>query len=130
MIKLLDLLIEAGNNSSVKIDKQFNLELINRINFNYNKNFTELTPREINDGFCHIWAELFVEKFGGERQWSFDFPNEVDGHNWVKLNNKYYDAEASNGVANLEELPFFKRIIAKRGTEWLNADFFDGISSE
>ena len=111
MIKLKDLL----ENAIVNIDSKFNSELINYINKNYREDYTTLTPREINDGYCDLWASLFVKKFGGEHQWSYDFPNEPNGHSWVKLNNKFYDAEAPNGVSNLDQLPEFQRFIKKYG---------------
>ena len=125
MIKLKDLL----ENAIVNIDSKFNSELINYINNEYRENYTTLTPREINDGYCDLWASLFVKKFGGEHQWSYDFPNEPNGHSWVKLNNKFYDAEAPNGVSNLEELPEFQRFISKYGNEWLNDLFYNNIES-
>ena len=125
MIKLKDLL----ENANVNIDSKFNSDLINYINNEYREDYTTLTPREINDGYCDLWASLFVKKFGGEHQWSFDFPNEPNGHSWVKLNNKFYDAEATNGVSNLEELPEFQRFIKKYGNEWLNDSFYKNIQS-
>ena len=125
MIKLKDLL----ENAIVNIDSKFNSELINYINKNYREDYTTLTPKEINDGYCDLWASLFVKKFGGEHQWSYDFPNEPNGHSWVKLNNKFYDAEAHNGVSNLEELPEFQRFISKYGNEWLNDSFYNNIES-
>jgi hypothetical protein len=125
MIKLKDLL----ENAIVNIDSKFNSELINYINKNYREDYTTLTPREINDGYCDLWASLFVKKFGGEHQWSYDFPNEPNGHSWVKLNNKFYDAEAPNGVSNLDQLPEFQRFIKKYGNEWLNDTFYKNIES-
>jgi hypothetical protein len=125
MIKLKDLL----ENAIVNIDSKFNSELINYINNEYREDYTTLTPREINDGYCDLWASLFVKKFGGEHQWSFDFPNEPNGHSWVKLNNKFYDAEATNGVSSLTELPEFQRFISKYGNEWLNDSFYKNIQS-
>ena len=125
MIRLKDLLKE----SIVNIDKKFNDELIDRINDEYLENYTSLTPKEINDGYCDMWAALFVEKFGGKHYWSFDFPTGPCGHSWVKLNNKLYDAEVPNGVSSLEELPFVQRAIKKYGKDWLTDIFYDGIQS-
>jgi len=123
MIKLKDLL------ENVNIDSKFNSDLINYINKEYREDYTTLTPREINDGYCDLWASLFVKKFGGEHQWSYDFPNEPNAHSWVKLNNKFYDAEAPNGVSSLIELPEFQRFISKYGNEWLNDSFYKNIQS-
>ena len=126
MIKLKDILT---NEAVVNIDSKFNSELIDNINDEYREDYTSLTPKEINDGYCDMWASLFVEKFGGEHQWSYDFPNDPIGHSWVKLDNKFYDAEAPNGVSNLEKLPFFQRSIKKNGSDWLNDEFYKGIQS-
>jgi hypothetical protein len=125
MIKLKDLL----ENANVNIDSKFNSDLINYINKEYREDYTTLTPREINDGYCDLWASLFIKKFGGEHQWSYDFPNEPNAHSWVKLNNKFYDAEATNGVSSLTELPEFQRFISKYGNEWLNDSFYKNIQS-
>ena len=113
----------------VKIDQEFNDELIDNINDEYSEDYTTLTPQEINDGYCDMWATLFVEKFGGEHQWSFDFPNDPNGHSWVKLNNKFYDAETTDGTPTLEKLPFFQRSIQKNGKDWLNDTFYKNIQS-
>jgi hypothetical protein len=78
-------------------------------------------------GYCDIWASLFMERFGGDHQWSFDFPNDPNGHSWVKLGNKFYDAEMLNGTTELTNLPFFQRFIKKYGTAWLDAEFYTNI---
>jgi hypothetical protein len=127
MIKLTNILKEIGNTSPVKIDKEFETELINKINDEYYEKYTILTPKEINNGYCDMWASLFVDKFGGQHQWSFDFPNDPNGHSWVKLNNKFYDAEALNGVLSLDKLPFFQRAIKKYGIDWLDNEFYNNI---
>jgi hypothetical protein len=125
MIKLRYLIKEV----SVKIDQRFNAELIDKINNEYREDYTTLTPQEINDGYCDVWATLFVQKFGGKHQWSFDFPNDPSGHSWVLLNNKYYDAEKPDGVSSLEELPFFQRSMEKNGKGWLDDEFYKNIQS-
>jgi hypothetical protein len=121
MIRLRDLLKE------VIIGNKFNSELIDRINDEYMEDYQSLTPEEINDGYCDVWAGLFVEKFGGDHQWSFDFPNDPNGHSWVKFNDKFYDAEMLNGTIELTELPFFQRSIQKYGNSWLDSDFYKNI---
>ncbi len=125
MIRLKSLLKEA----IVKIDKEFNDELIDRINDEYNEDYQSLTPKQINDGYCDMWASLFVEKFGGKHYWSFDFPTAACGHSWVKLGNKFYDSEVPNGVLSLEQLPFVQRAIKQYGKDWLTDTFYDGIQS-
>jgi hypothetical protein len=78
MIRLKDILKES------RIDNNFQSELIARINDEYREDYKSLTPQEINNGYCDIWASLFMERFGGDHQWSFDFPNDPSGHSWVK----------------------------------------------
>jgi hypothetical protein len=124
MIKLKDIIKEAV----VNINSKFNSELIDNINDEYRENFTTLTPKEINNGYCDMWAKLFVEKFGGKHQWTFDIPNDVNGHAWVKLNNKFYDAEVPKGVSKLEEIPYIQRAISKlKSSEWLDNTFYKNI---
>jgi hypothetical protein len=117
-------------NESINIDSKFNSELIDKINDEYYEDYTSLTPKEINDGYCDMWASLFVEKFGGQHQWSYDFPNDPNGHSWVKLNNKFYDAEVPNGVLSLKQLPYFQRSIKQNGNKWLNDEFYKNILPE
>jgi hypothetical protein len=129
MIQLIDILLEVDK-SIVNIDSEFNSELIDKINNEYREDYTSLTPKEINDGYCDMWASLFVKKFGGQHQWSYDLPNDSNGHSWVKLNNKFYDAEAPDGVSSLEQLPYFQRSIKQNGSEWLNDEFYKNILTE
>ena len=126
MIKLRDILKEAV----VKIDQQFNKELLSKINQEYKENFKTLTPKEINNGYCDQWATLFVDKFGGKHQWTYDIPEDANGHSWVLLNGKYYDAEKPAGVSKLEELPYMQRAIARlKSSEWMDGDFYKNIQS-
>ena len=129
MIQLIDILLEVDK-SIVNINPEFNSELINIINNEYNEDYTSLTPREINNGYCDMWANLFVEKFGGTHQWSYDIPNDPNGHSWVKFGDEFYDAEAPNGVSSLEQLPYFQRSIKQNGSEWLNDEFYKNILTE
>lgn len=115
--------------ATVDVNSEFDSELINNINDEYHEDYTTLTPEEINDGYCDMWASLFVKKFGGEHQWSYDFPNDPNGHSWVKLNNKFYDAEVPEGTPDLEKLPFFQRSIKKNGKDWLTDQFYKNIQS-
>ena len=121
MIKLKSLLNE------ISLNAEFNAELIDRINDEYMEDYESLTPQEINNGYCDIWASLFVEKFGGDHQWSFDFPNDPNGHSWVKLGNKFYDAEMLHGTPELKNLPFFQRAIQQYGESWLDTEFYKNI---
>lgn len=69
--------------NELKIDADFQSELIDQINDEYAEEYDTLTPQEINDGYCDIWARLFVDRYGGTHQWSFDFPHDPNGHSWV-----------------------------------------------
>jgi hypothetical protein len=116
--------------AAIDINAEFNAELIDRINDEYREDYKSLTPGEINDGYCDQWALLFVEKFGGKHQWTFDIPNDPNGHSWVKLNNKFYDAEVPKGVSKLEEIPYIQRAIARlKSSEWLDDSFYKNIQS-
>ena len=116
--------------ATVDDNDEFNAELINNINDEYREDYTTLTPEEINDGYCDMWASLFVEKFGGEHQWSYDFPNDPNGHSWVKLNNKFYDAEVPEGVTQLEDIPYFQRAIKCIGNRrWIDSAFERNIQT-
>ena len=121
MIKLKSLLNE------ISLNADFSDELIDRINDEYMEDYESLTPQEINNGYCDIWASLFVEKFGGDHQWSFDFPNDPNGHSWVKFGNKFYDAEMLHGTPELKNLPFFQRVIQQYGESWLDTEFYKNI---
>ena len=60
--------------------------------------------------------------------WTFDIPNDPNGHSWVKLNNKFYDAEVPKGVSKLEEIPYIQRAITKlKSSEWLDDSFYKNI---
>ena len=126
MIKLKSLL----NESMPKIDTAFNAELIDTINDEYMEDFTTLKPEEINDGYCDLWAAQFVDKFGGEHQWSFDFPSDPNGHSWVLNRGKYYDAEIPSGVSQLKDIPYFIRAIARlKSSNWIDSSFKSGIQT-
>jgi hypothetical protein len=123
MIRLRDIINE------LKIDADFQSELIDQINDEYAEEYDTLTPQEINDGYCDIWARLFVDRYGGTHQWSFDFPHDPNGHSWVKRGNKFYDAEVPTGTTELTNLPFFQRFIKRYGSEWLDSEFYNNIQT-
>jgi hypothetical protein len=116
--------------SVVRIDKTFNADLIDAINTEYNEDYTTLTPMEINDGYCDMWAGQFTTRFGGQHQWSFDFPGDPNGHSWVKRGGKYYDAEIPDGVTRLEQIPYFQRAIKRVGNaHWIDSEFRGNIQT-
>lgn len=71
----------------------------------------EFTPRLCNTGYCDMYADAFIETHGGELLYTevISDGSGTFGHTFVKLNGKYYDAEAPNGVSRLIDLPYFKR---------------------
>ena len=127
MIKLKDILQE------IQIDRSFDEDLIDAINDEYMEDYQELTPKEINNGYCDMWARQFVDRFGGEHQWSYDFPdfpNSASGHSWVSYQGKFYDAEIPDGVNQLEDIPYFKRAIEHVGNaDWIDDDFRSDIQT-
>jgi hypothetical protein len=126
MIRLKTLLAEM----SVKIDARFNADVIDTINDEYRENYDTLTPLEINDGYCDIWASQFTDRFGGEHQWSFDFPGDPNGHSWVTLKGRFYDAEIPGGVTQLEDIPYFQRAIKRIGNNrWIDSTFKRNIQT-
>ena len=76
---------------------------------------------EINAGDCFRWALLACKLHGGQlysvslmiEDLDFIIPGtfKPDGtHAFIKIDNKYYDAETTEGVDDWEQLPYFKRI--------------------
>jgi hypothetical protein len=75
------------------------------------------SPREINCGNCDSFAQDLLDIFpDGETMWGEDcpsrFPYEVeniDGHCFFFINDRYYDSECPDGVDSPHLLPFFIR---------------------
>lgn len=66
------------------------------------------TPREINEGLCGEFAARLIQYFeDAVLLWK----ERADGayHTFVKLYDKFYDAEAPFGVKRPGLLPFFRR---------------------
>lgn len=126
MIKLKNILKEM----SVKIDNRFNADVIDAINDEYMEDYDMLTPTEINNGYCDIWAAQFTDRFGGRHEWSYDFPGDPNGHSWVALKGRYYDAEIPEGVTRLEDIPYFQRAIKRLGNaNWIDLEFKRNIQT-
>jgi len=75
-------------------------------------------PCEINKGLCDDWAnEVFEEllkmdidvEIWSTADWGQGYAHK-DDHVFLKIDNKFYDAEESNGVAKAEQLPFYQRL--------------------
>lgn len=68
----------------------------------------QLAPREINNGFCRLFAQVVVEVLPEDapvRVWS-------DGlrHTWIEYEGAYYDAERRvRGAQTVGDLPFYSR---------------------
>ncbi len=89
-----------------------------------------LTPREVNDGWSDYYVEAFTNRYGGARQWQTEITDAGNNfeHSWIKLGNKYYDAEAFQGVDNYLDLPFFVR--AKKLNPSLTDDYIKSVRNK
>jgi hypothetical protein len=74
----------------------------------------EMTPQEINDGWCEAFAIRLRKKLGDRAalvsttQMKGVFP----GHVVVRYDGKYYDAESPEGVVNPQDLAYSRRLYA------------------
>lgn len=78
----------------------------------------KLKPQHINQGLCDVWADRFVNRFGGAiRVTDMGDGSGTSGHYWVQLGRRFFDAETfrRGGVRNLTDLPFFERAAKHRG---------------
>lgn len=75
-------------------------------------------PYKINDGLCEDFAHHVVNLVD-DPEVRMDFPENhgndalgrFGGHVWITDGDKYYDAEAPEGVEDWKSLPFFLRKI-------------------
>lgn len=78
---------------------------------------SDLPLEQVNDGWCDQFAELVVEKLGGE---TYDlqitgtpddlyFEQNYAGHVWIVYKDKNYDCECVDGVIDWKDLPIFKK---------------------
>ena len=85
------------------------------VNETYYENFTRanFTPSKVNKGFCDVYADIFQKKYGGRIMSTEVIPDGSGtyGHAWIKIGNRYFDAEVyrTGGVKELNQLPFFQR---------------------
>lgn len=61
---------------------------------------------DLNTGDCYLFAYISYLIYNGEL---LSFNNSFLGHAFIKINDRYFDAEVTKGVKNWEHLPFFKR---------------------
>ena len=76
---------------------------------------TGMTPAEINDGWCGEVADKVVRRLGRGKVLStddtaVDHPQASSRHQWVHVDGKHYDAETPYGVAQPQELGYFRRL--------------------
>lgn len=68
-----------------------------------------LTPQQINDGHCRLFARKVLERAGGDasRLTVYSYGYE---HTWLEYDGAYYDAERTEyGARELEHLPMFSQ---------------------
>lgn len=82
------------------------LKFINEVFQRYYFNIdVEDHPEVINCGWCYNWAYAAYSLYGGTLC-------STTQHAFVKLNGRYYDAEALEGVEDWRCLPIFKFIVS------------------
>jgi len=76
----------------------------------------EMTPAEINHGYCADFAHAIWEKFGRDYN-KITFTDTVDAggeeesigwHVWIIYQGKHYDAACPDGVKDWKDLPIWK----------------------
>lgn len=105
-------------------------ELIDFIQDDYGETYTEkeLSPKAINCGWCGEWAQVFIEKYGGQLMTTeHGAPGAFNGHNFVKFKGKYYDAESPQGVYSVFELEHMKRVKKYLGSKWNRKEVLERI---
>lgn len=76
-----------------------------------------MPPYEINNGKCEEWAYSIMEKLPNVEIWEtlFDFADIQ--HIFIRINNKFYDAQCLYGVEDHMQLPIFKNL--RRQPVWI-----------
>ena len=70
------------------------------------------TVSEINRGDCWLWALLAHKNIDGSKIYSA-LNKHRQGHAFISLDGLFYDSESLDGVADWNELGFFKRLLAR-----------------
>lgn len=60
------------------------------------------------DELCSVFSDIEVVMCSTPTHLMLDGPR-IGGHFWVRIDSRYYDAEAPDGVIDWRELPFFIR---------------------
>jgi hypothetical protein len=83
------------------------------------REWAKFTPEVCNSGFCDIFADFITKNLPGsetyDTEWT-DCVNKTHGHVWFKYNGKFYDAEIPNGVEDIKDIPYIKRVIKCHGS--------------
>jgi hypothetical protein len=61
--------------------------------------------KDINNGFCWLWA-ITVQHIVSNAELCYDG---TTNHSFIKINDKFYDAQELNGVEDWRDLPILKR---------------------
>ncbi len=64
-----------------------------------------LTANEINHGWCHEWAEMAAQRFPDAIHMLYRTIE--NGHSFIRIGDRFYDAECLYGVENWVDLPLF-----------------------
>jgi hypothetical protein len=70
--------------------------------------FPDRTPEEINSGKCFDWAAIVFDLVEGSKIAGHNVAG--NGHTYVEIDGRCYDAECYEGVDDWLDLPFFKRV--------------------
>ncbi len=95
-----------------------------------------MTPYEINNGNCDAWAENVKDLLPAHRVeiWETLFGFSDTTHVFLRIDGKFYDAEAPKGVDDHNDLPIFAKLFAKtkrRQPVWLvDHNMGDGFKGE
>lgn len=76
-----------------------------------------MSPSEINNRNCDIFADEIISRLRKENI-SAEYKEILFEHCFIKVKDKYYDAECPEGVKNYKELPFFKEKFKRAKLLW------------
>lgn len=77
------------------------------LNWITKKHFSNLSPQQINLGNCYNWALVAYQNYNNVKLYSTD---NHGGHAFVKIGQKYFDAESPLGELHWANLNFFRWI--------------------
>lgn len=79
----------------------------------------DLPPYEINCGDCGHWADEVMKRLPNHQveYWETPFGTADTEHAFLRIDGKFYDAEALEGVDDHMELPLFSKLLEKFGRQ-------------